>query len=370
MKLRFQRNALGNALKIVNGVVPSRTPKDVLRNVKLVAGETGVMLIGTDQEVGIRFEVPEVEVETGGETLLPTARVLQILNEVTGDTVEIELDGSAVHIRSGQAKFRLSAEDAAEFPPVAAFEDAAYFVLSGGTLREAIKRTLFATDEESTRYALGGIKLELSEGDVTLAATDSRRLAVVETKGRTEGSPELGNSDPVVPSKAMQLVERSIADDEQEVHVAVHQNDVLFRVGSSTIYSRLVEGRFPRYRDVIPAQSKAEIELTVGPFYSVVRQSQIVTNEESRGVDFEFGDGTLVLKSVAADVGESTIELPIGYPGEQIGITFDPRFIAEFLRVLETERPIKLHLIDAESPAVFRTEDGYTYVAMPLSRER
>ncbi len=370
MKLHFQRAALANALKIVNGVVPSRTPKDVLRNVKLSAADSKVMLVGTDQEVGIRFEVPEVEIEVAGETLLPTARVIQILNEATGETVDVELDGDAVHISSGQASFRLGAEDPSEFPPVAEFADAAYFVIEGGTLREAIKRTLFATDEESTRYALGGIKLELGDGDVTLAATDSRRLAVVETKGRPEGSPELGNSDPVVPSKAMQLVERSIGGDDQEVHVAVHANDVLFRVGSSTIYSRLVEGRFPRYRDVIPAQSKAEIELTVGPFYSVVRQSQIVTNEESRGVDFEFGEGNLVLKSVAADVGSSTIELPIDYPGEQIGITFDPRFIAEFLRVLEPERPIKLHLIDSESPAVFRTDDGYTYVAMPLSRER
>jgi DNA polymerase III subunit beta len=370
MKLHCHRSSLAAALQIVGGVVPSRTPQDILKNVKLVASKDSAMLIGTDQEVGIRFEIAGVEVATPGETLLPTAKVQQILREATGDALDIEVNEGGVRLGCGQAEFKLAAADAAEFPNVAAFEDKAYFVLEGGPLQEAIKRTIFATDDESTRYALGGIKLELADGDVTLAATDSRRLAVVATRGRVEGSPEVGTPDPVVPSKAMQLVERSITEDDQEVHVAIHQNHALFRVGNSTIFSRLVEGRFPRYRDVIPNRHEAEIELTVGPFHSVVRQSQIVTNEESRGVDFDFGDGQLVLKSVAADVGESKIELPIGYSGKNIGITFDPRYIADFLRVLEPERVLRMHLIDSESPAVFRTDDGYTYVAMPLSRER
>jgi DNA polymerase-3 subunit beta len=101
-----------------------------------------------------------------------------------------------------------------------------------------------------------------------------------------------------------------------------------------------------------------------------VRQAQIVTSEESRGVDFEFASGLMTLSSRAAEIGESKVELPISYDGAPLVITFDPRYVAEFLRVLELEQPIRLELTDSESAAVFRTDDGYIYIVMPLSRDR
>ena len=121
---------------------------------------------------------------------------------------------------------------------------------------------------------------------------------------------------------------------------------------------------------MIPAQSNATIDMVVEPFYSAVRQAQIVTNDESRGVDFQFADGQLTLSSKAADVGESKVELPISYEGDDVTITFDPRFVADFLKVLELESQVQLSLIDSESAAVLRSGEDYTYVIMPLSRER
>ena len=112
------------------------------------------------------------------------------------------------------------------------------------------------------------------------------------------------------------------------------------------------------------------VDLVVGPFHSAVRQAQIVTDEDTRGVDFTFENGVLRMNSRVSDVGQSTIELPVAFDADPITITFDARFISEFLRVLDAESQIKLHLIDGESAAVFRTEDDYTYVIMPLSRER
>ena len=285
------------------------------------------------------------------------------------EAVNIELADGAVRIRSGHSEFKLSVEDPAEFPPVVGFEDERYHVVPGRVLREAIRRTVFATDVESTRYALGGVLLELEKDSITLAATDSRRLAVVKAACRAQGLERPDNPSPVIPTKALSLIERSIADD-GDVFLAVHANDVLVKSGHSTIYSRLVEGRFPKYRDVIPAQAKISIELVVNPFFSAVRQAQIVTNEESRGVDFAFSKGLLTLNSQAADIGQSRVELPVSYDGADLAITFDPRFVAEFLRVLEPERQVRLDLIDAESAAVLRTDDGYTYVIMPLSRDR
>ena len=110
------------------------------------------------------------------------------------------------------------------------------------------------------------------------------------------------------------------------------------KVGSSTIYCRLVDGRFPKYRDVIPAKAETTIDLVVGPFYSAIRQAQIVTEEDSRGVDFRFSAGLLTFTSKSADVGQSVIQLPISFEGDELAILFDPRFIADFLRVLEPER--------------------------------
>lgn len=369
MKIHCHRPSLATAFQIVQAVIPARTPKDILKNVKLQVTDGKAILIGTDQEVGIRYEIPGVEADTSGETILPTNRMVSILRELTSDSVEMEIANDRIKITSGQSEFQLAAEDPAEFPPVPAFDAEAYYVLPAKSLKEAIRRTVFATDVESTRYALGGVLMEIEGSSVALAATDSRRLALAKTTCRTEGDIGEHHARPVIPSKAMSLIEKSIAEEDENVSLCIHTNDILVKCGRSTIYARLVEGRFPNYRDVVPKESRTEIEFVAGPFYSAVRQAQIVTSEESRGVDFVFHDGKLTLSSKAADVGQSTIEMPISYDKDKICITFDPRFVADFLRILDSETHLTLFLNDAESAAVLRTDDSYTYVIMPLSQD-
>jgi DNA polymerase-3 subunit beta len=370
MQLTSSRDALTTAFQLVSGVVPSRTTKEILKNVKLqVIGGTAT-LIGSDSETGLRCVIPNIESDTAGEALLPTARVLQILRELTDDVVKLEMTGDAVWIRGGYSEFRLSAEDPADFPPVASFEEDSYFTLPAAALRQMIRRTVFATDAESTRYALGGVLMELNPERATLAATDSRRLAVVTSACQAVGKPAPSSTPPVVPGKAMTLLERVLSEGDAEAKLAIHANDIVVQAGDVTVSSQLVQGRFPDYKKVIPANFSATIELVVGPFYSAIRQAQIVTNEESRGVDFTFSKGTLRLASQAADIGQSKIELPIGYDGGDVTITFDPRYIADFLRVLEPATTLRFQLIDHESAAVLATEDRYTYVIMPLSRDR
>jgi DNA polymerase-3 subunit beta len=370
MKLTCQRNALAAAFQTVSAVVPSRTPKPILQNVKLQTTGPETMLIGTDQEVGIRYTVPQVESNGAGEILLPTKRVVEILRELRDETVTLDIESDAVQIRTSHSEFRLPVEDAAEFPTVAAFDEGDYYLIAGKTLKEMIRRTIFATDPESTRYALGGILLELNPEKLGLVATDSRRLALVHAASAVHGAPAPRATAPVIPAKTMSLIERSLADGDEMVQIAVHANDVLVKCGNSTIYSQLVEGRFPRYQDVIPTAATVSIEMVAGPFHSAVRQAQIVTNEESRGVDFTFGNGVLVLKSQAADIGQSRVELPISYDGAELTITFDPRFVSDFLKVLGPEQQVRLEMTDSDSAAVLRTDDGYTYVIMPLSRDR
>lgn len=370
MKLHCHRPTLSTAFQIVSGVVPSRTPKDILKNVKLQVGGGKATLIGTDQEIGIRYDIPGVETDSDGEVLLPKDRLIAILRELTEESVDLEITEKALWVRSGHSEFKLSAEDPAEFPPVQAFDATSYHVVPAASFKEMIKRTVFATDTESTRYALGGVLMEFGADKLTMAATDSRRLAVVSTTSSAIGTIEPRAIQPVVPAKALSLIERSITDSDQDVYLAVYPNSVLVKVGSSTIYSRLVEGRFPRYADVIPSAGGSLIEMVVSPFYSAVRQAQIVTNEESRGVDFTFDNGVLRLTSVAADIGQSKVEMPISYDGSPITITFDPRYISDFLRILDASTSVKLQLTDGDSAAVLRTDDGYTYVIMPLARDR
>jgi DNA polymerase III subunit beta len=131
-----------------------------------------------------------------------------------------------------------------------------------------------------------------------------------------------------------------------------------------------VEGRFPRYQDVFPTNIEVKIPLEVGSLRIAVEQASIVTSEDSRGVDFRFGSGLLKLTSQSADVGSSHVELPIAYDGKAVEITFDPRYLVDALKTLDDTAAITAELIDAKNAAVFRTDDHYTYVVMPLTRER
>jgi DNA polymerase-3 subunit beta len=169
----------------------------------------------------------------------------------------------------------------------------------------------------------------------------------------------------------MNLLERAITDGDGEVQIAARANDILVRSPRFTIYSRLVEGRFPKWRDVFPRRTDVvKTEIAVGPVYAAVRQAAIATSEESRGIDFTFDNGLLVLAGRAADVGQSRVELPIAYSGPKITITLDPRFVSDFLRVLDPEKTFTLELKDSDSAAVCNTDDGYGYVIMPLARDR
>jgi DNA polymerase-3 subunit beta len=369
MKLQCPRGLLSSAFQAVSGVVPSRTPREILKKVKLQLTDGQAILIGTDQEVGVRYQIPEVQTDSAGEVLLPVQRTMAILREVQDDVIGIEVSEEAIWIRAGQSEFRLSAEDPAEFPDVPPFSAEKVFVVPERELKEGIQRTLFAADVESTRYALGGVLLDISPESLTLAATDSRRLAVYRMSCSSEASTDELPEQPVIPSKAMSLIERSLTDADTGVRISVRANDALVSAGLVTIYSRLVQGRFPRYQDVIPTESGMTVELVAGPFHSAVRQAMIVTNEESRGVDFSFETGTLTLNSQAADVGTSTVQLPISYDGTKTVVTFDPKFVSDFLKVLDPGSQVTLNLIDANSAAVFHTDEKYTYVVMPLQRD-
>lgn len=370
MKATCNRQKLLNAFQTAAAIIPARSPKPILQNVKLEVRKDETELLATDLEVGIRCKVFGVESAGPGEAVLPANKIISILRELTDEQITLESDAGTIVFRGERSEFKLPAASPDEFPDVPRFEAEKYHVVPAALLREMIRRTVFATDVESTRYALGGVLFELDEKGIKLIATDGRRLAFMQADAQVHEGHSTQGSTPVVPTKAMSLIERSLQGESTEVSLALVDNSILVRSEGSVISSVLLEGRFPRYQDVFPKATDTKIELVASPFLSVVRQAAIVTSDESRGVDFQFGKGLLTLKTSAADVGQSQIELPIAYDGENVEITFDPRYLIEFLRVLDPETTVTAELIDHESAAVFRTGDGYSYVVMPLTRER
>jgi DNA polymerase-3 subunit beta len=370
MKVTCDRETLHTAFQTAAAVVPTRSPKPILQNIKLEANDSGAILLATDLEVGIRLQVPNIQAQVPGSAILPLGRFGSILRESSDSALRIEADGQATTVRGERSEFKLPAENPQEFPTVADFTDKAFHELPARALREMIRRTIFATDNESSRYALGGVLLEMLPDKIIAVGTDGRRLAKMEVPARSEGGHQSGDNMTIVPTKAMQLIERAITDGDAEIQLAARANEILVKSPRATIYSRLVEGRFPKWRDVFPQRSgTSRIDLTVGPLHSAVRQAAIVTSEESRGVDFAFESGMLVLSGRVADVGQSRVELPIAYDGPTISITLDPRYVSDFLKVLDPEKVVTIELKDAESAAVCSTDDGYGYVIMPLARD-
>ncbi len=370
MKIRCPKEPLLAALQSAAAVVPSRSPKPVLTNVKLEATREAAVLSATDLEVGIRIEIEGVETMAPGAVLLPSGRLMAIVRESGAGTIfEIESDGTAAVVKAPRSEFRLPAEDPLEFPTVATFPDGDCFELATPLARELVRRTVFATDNESSRYALGGVLMEFTAAGVIAVGTDGRRLARMQGPAEARGG-AVGDVQPIVPARAMQLIERCLGSAEQPIHVAVRPSEILVKTAGTTISARLVDGRFPRWRDVFPERPDAvRVQLVAGPLLAAVRQAAIVTSEQSKGVDFSFEPGQLVLSGRSAESGESRVELPIDHTGAAVRIKLDPRFMADFLRVLDPAAAVTVEITDAQSACVCTTDDGYGYVIMPLAAD-
>lgn len=371
MKIKIKREPFQKVFQVAAAVAPARSPKTILQNVKLDVTKDEAVLTATDMEIGVRLVVPEVEVQSPGSAVIPVSRLNMILRESSDETLQIDADSDRILITGQNSRFELQGQNPDEFPEVASFEEKDYFELSAKVLRELIRRTLFATDAESSRYALGGVLLEMDDKTITAVGTDGRRLAKMQGKIKKIGNPKAAESATIVPARAMQVMERILPDTDVMVQLAARSNDLLMKEENGIFYTRLVEGRFPKWRDVLPnRQDSNKISIPVGPMYSALRQAAIVASEESRGVDFTFNNGSLVLSNNTAEVGQSRIEMPVPFDEEELTITLDHRFVADFLKVLQPDKTFTLDVENGDAAAYCETDDNYGYVIMPLSKDR
>ena len=363
MDIQCNARELRDALVAVAAATGSK--KDVMSNILVTVLQGAVELYATDGEASVLSTVVASGGKAGEQFLVPPQRLTAILNEIAAENVTLSVLDNSIRVHAVGANFRLSNENANGYPPRNRFESNAFYRIPGAVLRKMIRRTGIATDNGSTRYALGGVLFEFIGDGLVCAGTDSRRLAVANAAVTRHGDCE--DVKGVVPNKALKLLDRL---PDTDVDVALTDRSIYVRTDGFELAARIVEGRFPRYRDVIPKTPSVEVTLPVPQFFAVIRQSQIVTDEENRGVDFMFNAAMLTLSSQASSIGESKIEMPIEYDRDEINITFDPKYIADFLKVVSHEAVVNLYLTDSETAAVFRVDDSYTYVIMPLAKDR
>jgi DNA polymerase-3 subunit beta len=372
MKIVCEREKLLSAFQTAALFAPSRSPKEILTSVKLDVDKDGASFSATDMEVGVRVMIEGLDVDAPGSAILPVGHFGAILRENSDEKLRIDATSKGTVVRGERSEFKLTAGDPDEFPAVAKFEERKYHVLPARLFREVIARTEFATEMESSRYALGGVLFELEANKITAVGTDGRRLAKMEGLAESVGGHKSGETMTIVRTPSLRSIYRALSDNDGEVHFAARASDVLIRTPRCTFYSRLVEGRFPRWRDVFPARrDAAKIDMQVGPLHSALRQAAVVLNQESRGIDFTFEAGTLTLAAATAETGQSRVEMPVSYDGPQIIVSLDHRFVLEFLKVLSPEQTITLDIENGETASVFLANDArYGYVVMPLSRDR
>ncbi len=374
MKVTCQRENLLTACQLVKAAVAARTTKPVLSNVKAVAHDDALTLVAYDMEVGIRYELRGINVARAGSCILPITELEKILRESSDTEISLDAGKEAIIAKTSGGRFDMPSLDVNEFPDIPTFDDGGrYHEVTAGTLRTLIRRTSFAADKRDTtaKYSLTGVLWE-AEGKFTrLVATDTRRLAVCEGPASVYGVADAVKAVHLVPLKAVGLLERNLTDDQELIRVGLRANDALFQTERAMIYTSLVQGKFPPYRDIIAKtrkESTNKIVLPVGAFLARVRQAAIMTDDESMRVDMTFDAGKVTMKARGARTGASevTLELP-DYDGPKLEIAFDPQYLIEFLRAIENEATVLLEMSNGTRAALFKCGDDYSYMVMPLT---
>jgi len=364
VKIQCGVRELIEALAIAASATAAKSAKQIMMNVFATANGSSLTLYGTDAEVSASVTL-SVSCDGGGDFLIPTRRLSSILAELMVETVELTVTEKGIRIQSTGVDFRLSNESAAEYPSMSSGQSDKWFKISSVALKKLIQRTIFARDSNSTRYALGGVLFEVDKGELTCAATDSRRLAVCNF---TVGGEVDLTMRGVIPVKILKMVDR-IAPCELEVSIT--DNSIVFRSETMTFTSRVVEGRFPRWRDVVPKKFGIELNVMSHMAATAVRQAMVVTTEESRGVVVSLAEGLVTIKSQSSDVGSSDIELMVSAPIDaECSLTIDPKYVSDFLKCVPAEDLVYWRMNDADSAMMLTDGENFRYVIMPLAQDR
>jgi DNA polymerase-3 subunit beta len=366
MKFTIAKEHLLSGLQAVQNVVGSRTTLPILSNVLLVAADGKLELTATDLDVTIACSVTAT-VDKPGKATVPVKKIFGIARELPATEIEIEVDEKSVMaIRAGGSFYRINGLGADEYPPLPSFKQSRAVSLPQDKLKAMLRKTSFAASTDEARYVLNGIFFILKEHKVTLVATDGRRLALTDEEADV---PAEAQAEFIVPTKAITELNRLLGS-AGTVEIRFSENQVSFTTAAEgamgvLIMSKLVDGNYPNYRQVIPPECHERIALNREEFLGALRRAELMTSDKSNSVKLTFSRNQLAITANTPEVGEARENLAINHKGKDFAIAFNPTYLMDPLKALD-EDEVAFELIDELSPGVLKTQKPFLYVIMPM----
>jgi DNA polymerase III subunit beta len=366
MNLSVTKERLIHGLQSVQNIVSNRTTLPILSNVLLKAGENRLDFTATDLDVTIACSV-EAGVKKKGSSTIPVKRFFGIVRELGNPEIEIEVDEKNMcSVRAGASFYKINGLSADEFPPIQMLKDDKKITVPQEKFKGMLRKTSFAISNDESRYVLNGIFISLKEHKMTMVATDGRRLALVDEE---VDIPETSQGEFIIPTKTVNELGRLLGE-KGDLEISLGENQACFTLKddkgfSIVILSKLVEGNYPNYRQVIPGETKERIALPREELLAATRRAQIMTSDKANSIKLAVSRNNLAITANSPEVGEARESLAINYKGKDMAIAFNPAYLIEPLNAL-TEDEVFLELIDELSPGVLKINGPFLYVVMPM----
>ncbi len=365
MKFTTTREALLRPIQLVTGVVERRQTLPVLSNLLVNADSDGLSLTGTDLEVELNARVADgVAVDQAGQQTLPARKLADIWRSLPdGAKVTVQSDGDRAVVRSGRSRFTLATLPVADFPKVESGPGDVEVRLERGAVQRLLERTAFSMAQQDVRYFLNGMLLEVGDDHVRTVATDGHRLAVCSVPYATSGE----RKQAIVPRKGVLELARLVADDGDDVVVALGSNHLRATHGGYTLTTKLVDGRFPDYEKVIPRQSRHALVGDREALRQAFARASILSNEKYRGVRLILEPAQLTIQANNPEQEEAEEVVAVEYEGARLEIGFNVSYLQDVLGALDSES-VRVSVADANSSALIEGPgiDDAVYVVMPM----
>ncbi len=368
MEFIAKKDELLRELALIQGIVERKNTIPILANVLIEATDNTVELAATDLDVGLRCRLP-ASVDEPGALTLSAKKLYEIVRAVSDSEIRVkELENSWASIESGRSFFKMVGLGKAEFPSLAEPPEEGFTTIPGAALRELINKTSFAITADDNRYFLNGAKLELTDEDLRMVATDGHRLAYIALKRENGGS--AGNASVIVPKKTLLELLKMIGDEGQPVDFAQGENHLFFRLGERLLVSKRVDDQFPAYDKVLPEGNDKTVTCRRDALLGAIRRVSLLANERSRAVRFGIEPGRVEVSSQSPELGEARESIDAGYEGDALEIGFNGQYLIDFLNASDAAE-IRLELKDDSSQGLLRPagdDEGkdYRYVVMPM----
>ena len=370
MNFTITRQNLHEGLNAVSASIPSKTTLPVLSNILLHATDDGVFMSGTDLDVAVRIHVPAEVLEAGTMTA-PGKKLQEIARELPDEPVQVETRGDQIELRCGRSHFKLNGLPAEDFPALPSVSFEGGWQATGKDLLSLIRHTSFAVSTEETRPVLNGVLWELRDGEMRMVATNGHRLA----RMRIPAGPSMETTTQlIVPPAALQQVQRLFKGDET-IQVGREGNHLGFQAGGTEVYSRLIDGTYPNYEQVIPKDNDRIAIVDRKPLESAIRRVAAVASDQTHRIRMHFTRDQVIFNVLTPDLGEAHDELEVNYDAEDLQIGFNANYLLEVLRYIGTDE-VKISFKAPEraatlEPVYAESEEGadradYLCLVMPL----